>query len=279
MGDERNKRARRDEKVLDAHTHLTEDVFDPDREAVIHRAVGCGVDRFLSCGTSEADWERVASLAGAERRVLPAFGLHPWFVGGRSPQWKDRLVGFLGNAPSSVGEIGLDGIMDNPPEEAAQVFTEQLELAERFAVPASIHCVHAWGPLLQAIRPFAGKIPMLIHAFGGSVEMLRQLEQLGCHFSFGCAVLDLKRKRPGAAAMAVRLDRLLLESDAPTLPPPKESRPPWMQLDAYGKARNEPAIVPTVLETIAELRGMSREELAAATDENGRRFCGDRPHT
>jgi TatD DNase family protein len=117
---------------------------------------------------------------------------------------------------------------------------------------------------------------MLIHAFGGSVEILRQLEQLGCYFSFGCALLDPKRKRPRAAVKAVRLDRLLLESDAPTLPPPKEFRPPWMQLDAHGEARNEPAIVPTVLETIAELRGISGEELASATDENGRRFCGDR---
>ncbi len=268
--------ARRDERVLDAHTHLTEEVFDSDLEAVIHRAVGCGVDRFLSCGTSEADWDRVSSLARAECRVLPAFGLHPWFVAGRSPQWKDRLVGLLSSIPSSVGEIGLDGAMENTPEEAIEVFAEQLELAERFAVPASIHCVHAWGPLLEAIRPFAGEVPMLIHAFGGSVEILRQLEQLGCYFSFGCALLDPKRKRPRAAVKAVRLDRLLLESDAPTLPPPKEFRPPWMQLDAHGEARNEPAIVPTVLETIAELRGISGEELASATDENGRRFCGDR---
>ena len=112
----------------------------------------------------------------------------------------------------------------------------------------------------------------MIHGFAGSVEVLRQLQKAECFISFGCKMLDPKRKRERAAAKEVRLDRLLLETDSPYMPPGRDFQPAWMKVDDKGKARNEPAMIASILQTFAELRKTPPEVLAAAIEENGRQF-------
>jgi len=111
-------------------------------------------EKLVVNGTREADWERVAELARAyPGRVLPSFGLHPWYVNEASEHWRGRLPGFLDAMPSGVGEVGLDrwieGFDSSKQEEA---FRFQIRLAAERGVPLSIHCLKAWGRMLEILE-------------------------------------------------------------------------------------------------------------------------------
>lgn len=178
----------------DAHTHLG--AIDP------------AADRSLCCATRPADWPALAALATADPRITPAYGLHPWYAAEAEGNWLAELENYLKAGPCCAGEMGLD--LARPAPGQAEVFRAQLELARKYDRPAVIHCVRAWGKLLEilrAVRP--GRF--LLHAYGGSPELVKELAALGAYFSFGSELLT----RPGSRAAhdTVPPDRLLYESD------------------------------------------------------------------
>jgi TatD DNase family protein len=250
-------------RLFDAHCHLQDGRFAGRLPDLLDQAGQAGVERWACCGTSEADWPAVLRVARARPGVVPGFGIHPWHVGGRSAAWARTLERFLRLLPSGVGEIGLDRRIE-PRDEAIQeeVFLAQLELARRLRRPAVIHCLRAWGRLRELLDRF-GDLPagMMLHAFGGSREMIGPLAARGAYFSFCAAAFYPRGRAMRDALLAVPLERLLLETDAPDFPPEPE-----------GRAVNEPRNLALLLDRAAALRGLDRESLAATAWENACRL-------
>ncbi len=227
-------------------------------------------------GTAEIDWQAVLDLSRQYEEVVPCFGLHPWFVKERSDDWVSKLEGYLDAAPSAIGEIGLDRWIGDRDEAAQEeVFRAQLRLARERNLPVMIHCLRAWGRLLEILDevgpPPAG---MLIHSFGGAAEMIPPLARMGAMFSFAGNILQSARKRARRSLPAVPQELLLLETDAPALTPPEPFAPFTIQ-NAGGALLNEPANLPAIAGGVAELRGESPDDLVRTVWRNAGRLLGD----
>jgi TatD DNase family protein len=262
-------------RYVDCHVHLQNAVLSAQLEAVLTRAAKTGVTRFVCNGVQEEDWPQVHALAQRFPEVIPCFGLHPWYVGQRSAQWQERLESFLDQCPSAVGEIGVDQWIE-PRDELAQeeVFRTQLHIARQRQLPVMIHCVRAWGWLLDILRSEAPlPVGMLIHAYGGPCDLIKPLAEMGAYFSFGGNTLDDRNARRRIALPHIPAGRLLLETDAPDILPPPAFRP-FVILDKHGKAHNEPANLPTIARGIAALLNISEQTLAEQNWQNARRFLG-----
>ena len=258
--------------LVDSHLHLTDYEPGTDIGALLEQAAAAGVSHLVCNGTSEEDWSTVLELAQAHSQVIPCLGLHPWFVTRRSENWSAILEEYIHRVPCGIGEIGLDRLaepFDAPAQEEA--FRIQLALARKYKRPAMVHCVRAWGWLMDILRS-EPELPcgMLIHAYGGSADLIKPLADIGAYFSFSATVLDENYQRSRKALSAVPLDRLLIETDAPNMLPVQEHR--RYSISSNGKEYNHPANLPLILEGIAHLLGQSPETLKETLWQNSQRF-------
>jgi TatD DNase family protein len=290
-------------RLYDAHNHLQDSRLAPYREAVLAALRREGVATMVVNGSCEEDWPEVLALArlcqspvaadGSRRipfeakiaptavggytpLVIPSFGYHPWYVKERSPDWQAALVRHLDAVPSAIGEVGLDRwIKDHAPEQQEEVFAWQLRLAAERNLPVSIHCLQAWGRLLEMLR--AGPRPrcgFLLHSFGGPQEMVAPLAELGGYFSLPGYFAHERKARPRETFRQVPPDRLLIETDAPDQPLPAERIQYPLTDPATGKAINHPANLGAVYRFAAELLGEPLEPLTERVEENFRRLFG-----
>jgi TatD DNase family protein len=167
--------------LYDAHNHLQDSRFGGRQAELIAACRSQGVQRMVVNGSCEADWPEVLTLAGQFPEVLPSFGCHPWYVHERTPGWLKILNEFLDQVPSTVGEIGLDRWKpDLSYAGQEEVFIAQLRVASERNLPASIHCLQAWGRMLEILktepRPARG---FLLHSYGGPKEMVKCFADLG----------------------------------------------------------------------------------------------------
>lgn len=258
--------------LCDAHAHLQDAAFDRDRDAVLRRAAAAGVRRIVVNGTSPRDWDAVAALASRVPAVAPAYGVHPWFLDALPADGFDDLARRLSADPSaSVGEIGLDAAIE-PRDDALQrdVFLRQLRLSRDLRRPASIHCRRAWGALLDLLRA-DGPHPagLVLHSYGGGPDLVQPLAALNAFFSFSGTITHTRNRRSPAAARVVPPDRLLVETDAPDLPPETLPAP-----DGGGAPVNEPANLPLVVAALARARGTDPAATADLTWANSLRIFG-----
>jgi TatD DNase family protein len=263
-------------ELFDAHNHFQEERLDGWREGLMGVLPGMGVREMMVNGMSEGDWGKVAALAERVEWVRPSFGLHPWWVKGRSEAWREALEGWLRAFPEAgVGEAGLDRWIEEPDVEAqVECFKWQVALAVREGRALTVHCVRAFGLLDEVLReverPERG---FLIHSYGGPVEMVAGFARMGAYFSVS-PHFALERKRGQLEVFGrVPLDRLLIETDAPDLGPPTELNPNRLTLED-GREVNSPANLRFSYELVAGLRGMPVEDLAAVVGENYRRLFG-----
>ena len=257
--------------LFDAHCHLQDERLAPNLDGAVQRATQAGVRRFLCCGSSEHDWPLVATLARKYHGVIPAFGLHPWYVRDRSTEWLAHLTHALSDAPSVVGEIGLDhAIEPRNDEEQESVFAAQLHLARELNRPASIHCRRAWEQLLAVLKK-SGALPrgFMIHSYSGAPEFVKPLADLGAFFSFSGSITRSGNKRGHRAAREVPADRLLIETDAPDLPPVIHEGDHISEPSV-----NEPANLRYVVSALAGVRGCSIDQIAELTWNNACRLFG-----
>lgn len=262
-------------RFYDAHNH-----WQDERLAAFQADIGPVMDRehiaaAVVNGSSETDWPDVLALARRHPRLVPAFGCHPWYVKEQSVRWKDTLREHLDRVPSVVGEIGLDHRLrdyDGPAQEEA--FIWQLRLAAERNLPAGIHCLQAWGRLLDILkaepRPACG---FMLHAFGGPKELVAPLAGLGAYFSMPGSFAHERKTRQRETFRHVPPDRLLIETDAPDLPPPER----WIRVaapDAAGKPVHHPGNLGAVYQFAAEWLDEPLETLAARVENNFRRLFG-----
>lgn len=276
--------------LIDAHNHLQDDWLAPHLDAIAAECARLGIGTMVVNGTCEDDWPRVSELAQRFPFVRASYGVHPWDVARRSPQWREALRARLVAEPrAAVGEIGIDRwVLEEfekgttplslPPaafDEQVDVFTVQLALAIELDRPATIHCLRAWGALDEILR----RVPLprrgfLLHAYGGPVEMVRGFAELGAYFSFNGSFLAENKTRQRAAFRAVPADRLLVETDAPAMAPVS----PWLTHplpdSPEGKKVNHPANLAASQDGLAQLRGVNRDRLAAQVAENFARWFG-----
>lgn len=257
-------------KWIDCHNHLQ--LFGTDAEAVLAAMTAGGVERCVVNATREDDWAAVAGLADAfPDIVVPAFGIHPWHAHEAGGKWRRQLRELLERFPQAgVGECGLDRWV-SVPEVAVQtaVFKEQLRIARELRRTVTIHCVRAWGLLAQALADEAPPPAFLLHSFGGSLETARQLLPLGAWFSLSGTALHPRRAALLETFRHLPSQRILLESDAPDMPPP-----PAFVSHPLPDNRNHPANLPAIAAGLAAALGMSTAALADLTAANARECFG-----
>jgi TatD DNase family protein len=253
--------------LYDAHNHLQDERLKPHLPGLWPAVQS--VAKMVVNGTCESDWPRVLQLAREHPQIIPSFGIHPWYVKERTSDWKKTLVGCLDQTPSAVGEIGLDRwIKDHDLAQQEEVFIWQLRLAAERNIPVSIHCLQAWGRLLEILmsepKPACG---FLLHSFGGSAELVGPLTKLGAYFSISGYFAHEQKPRQRESFRRVPLDRLLIETDAPDQILPAE-RIRYPLKDASGKPVNHPGNLAAIYEFTSELLGVPLETLAARVEEN-----------
>jgi TatD DNase family protein len=254
-------------ELVDSHAHLTDTRFAADRTAVLERARQAGVVEMLTVGSGDGleGAERAVALAAETPGLWASVGVHPHEAAMATEEMLAQLDA-LARHPRVVawGEIGLDyHYPDPPPEVQKRALLRQLELARRARLPVIIHCRQAWEDCLEILeaewKP-AG-LGGVLHCFSGTREHAARGLEMGLYVSFAANLAY-----PSAAALRevarwVPLDRLLLETDSPYLPP-----------QGRRGQRNEPALVAEVAKVVANVRDLSVELVAAATAENFRRL-------
>ena len=256
---------------IDTHCHLDAPEFDADRDAVLARARAAGVSMQVLPSVACAHFSAVRHLAHQEGLAY-ALGLHPLYLNATSLQDIDALDATLAlhrDDPRlvAVGEIGLDGFVAgvNWPTQVA-CFEAQLRVAARHGLPVILHVRRSADALLAGLRriPVAGGIA---HAFNGSEQQARAFLDLGFKLGFGGAMTFERALQIRRLASTLPLEALVLETDAPDIPPH------WLYRTAAERAtgvrsRNEPAELPRIAQTLADLRGLSLTEVADATRAN-----------
>jgi TatD DNase family protein len=262
--------------LYDAHNHLQDSRLAQARESVITDLRRENVREMVVNGSSEEDWPAVLELAKTYPEVIPSFGYHPWYVKERSKEWERHLASVLDQVPSGVGEIGLDRwIKDSDFEDQERVFVSQLRVAAERDVPVSIHCLQAWGRLLELLRneprPACG---FVLHSFGGPQEMIAPLAKLGAYFSLPGYYAHPRKTRQQEAFRLVPRDRLLIETDAPdqSLPPSRVKYP--LDDPKTAKPLNHPANLSAIYAFACELLGESLGNMARQVEANFHKLFG-----
>lgn len=248
--------------LIDTHCHLDAAEFDADRDAVYAAAMAAGVGRIVVPGVTVNRNFRPKSTIAEYPACVEAYGIHPLYVDQSSLEDLPRLRGWLQQAPPvAVGEIGLDFYVAGlDTERQTHFFVEQLKLAREFDLPVLLHVRRAVDPVLKQLRRI-GVRGGIAHAFNGSRQQADEFIKLGFVLGFGGTMTFDGSTRIHELARTLPLESIVLETDAPDIPPA------WLN-----RGRNSPAELPRIADTLAELRGLSRNDVVAATAANARRI-------
>lgn len=249
--------------LFDTHAHYDDESFDADRDAVLTALPEQGVGLILNPGCDVESSRKAVRYAAAYPHVYAAVGIHPENCGGCTAGDLDAIRA-LAQLPKTVaiGEIGLDYYWaENPPRDfQQQVLRQQLALARELALPVIIHDREAHADTLAIVREFPG-VTGVFHCFSGSPEMARELLKMGWYLGFDGPVTYKNASRAPEVAAVTPLDRMLIETDSPYMTPVP-----------YRGRRNDSGYVHLVAEKLAEWKGVTPEEMARVTTENGKRL-------
>lgn len=250
--------------LIDTHVHLNAEQYDEDINEVIERAQAAGVDRMMVVGFDEKTIKRTMTLIDEYDFVYGVIGWHPVDAIDFTDDYY-AWIKELAQHPKivAIGEMGLDYHWDKSPKEIQkEVFKRQIALAKELKLPIVIHNREATQDVVDILKSEnAAEVGGVMHSFSSSPEMCDEVLKLNFIISLGGPVTFKNAKQPKEVAVHVPLDKLIVETDAPYLTP-----------HPYRGKRNEPAYVRLVAEQIAELRGITYEELAAATTANAERL-------
>lgn len=244
--------------LIDTHCHLDAAEFDGDRAAIAAAAASAGVTTIVVPAIERANFGTVASICREFAGCVPAYGIHPLFVARAREEDLAALDDTLRENPCvAVGEIGLDNFVPDRDEALQErYFLAQLEIARQHELPVLLHVRRAIDQVLKHLRrnPVPGGIA---HAFNGSRQQADEFIKLGFKLGFGGAMTFSGSKRIRELAATLPLDSIVLETDAPDIPPQ------WKD-----GAANTPADLLPIAETLAQLRGLPLAGIVAATSAN-----------
>lgn len=245
--------------MIDTHCHLCDKRFEADRSAVIGRAFAAGVSQLIEIGESPAGWADALRLCREYKDIYCAIGVHPNNAG----EFTDFSELLKNEKVVAVGECGLDYHWDAVPRKKQQeIFVTQLEIAQTFDKPVSIHCRSAESDLYDIIKT-SGLLRGVIHCFSSDNYYAKKFLDLGLYIGIDGPVTFPNAGRLRDAVKNIPPDRILLETDCPYLAPQQ-----------HRGRRNEPAFLTHIAEKIAEITGIPFARVAAVTDENARLLFG-----
>jgi TatD DNase family protein len=244
--------------LFDSHLHLDDEAFAADREAALERARAAGVRGFACVGTSLASSRRAIALAEAHSDVYASVAIHPHDAADATPEALRELA-TLARHPRvvAVGETGLDFYRNFAPRQVQEdAFRAHLALAAALRLPVIIHNREADAEVLHILAE-AVPVRVIMHCFSGSLEVARTCLDRGYYLGLGGPVTYRNARRAVEVARFVPPDRLVLETDAPYLPP-----------EPHRGRRNEPAYLPLIAWAVAHARGVAAGTVAELTTGN-----------
>ena len=254
-------------ELIDSHAHIDFPQFAEDRDAMLERARAAGITTLLAIGTGPGPEKLDSAIPFAEQHdwIYATIGIHPHEAKEVTPRHLEELSR-LAKHPKVIawGEIGLDYFYDHSPREMQQkVFRDQMELAAQAKLPIVIHCRDAWPDCMNLLGEHWKPTGLggILHCFSSTIEDARPAIDMGFLISFAGNSTYPKAQNLRDVAKALPLEKILIETDSPYLAP-----------QAYRGKRNEPAYVAEVARTLASVRNLSPDDVAAATAENFRRF-------
>jgi TatD DNase family protein len=247
--------------LVDSHAHLQWTSFDKDREKVINRAKEADVKYIVNIGYDLDGSKKAIELAETHEGLYATVGLHPHNASEFNEKVLDGLRRLSENSKVvAMGEIGLDCYRNLSPKAAQQkAFEAQLILAQELELPVVIHDRDAHADVFKTLSKFKGKLTGVMHCFSGSREMAEQCVKMDYYVSFAGPVTFPNAHKLHETAKTIDLDKILIETDCP-----------WLAPQEMRGRRNEPAFLPFTAEKIANLRGISLDELVEATTKNAK---------
>ncbi|CAB0151305.1 3'-5' ssDNA/RNA exonuclease TatD [Pseudidiomarina piscicola] len=254
---------------FDAGVNLTHSRLAADPDAVIAKAEAAGVERMVVIACNLEECEQAIELAEQHPMLIVTAGVHPHDAKNAPSDLTQRLREFAQHpAVHAIGECGLDFNRNySPPETQLAVFEQQLEIAAELQLPVYLHERDAFAEQYRLLQKFSKKLPLkLVHCFTSGCTELKEYLKLDCYIGITGWVCD--ERRGDALRQAVPMipsERLILETDAPFLiPRTLKPRPSF----------NEPCWLPEIAKVVAELRGSSMHDIAAAAWQNSHLLFG-----
>ena len=247
--------------IFDTHAHYVKNDFGEALHPLLSSMSEAGVEKIMAVGYDLDSSREEMQLAEQYPFVWAAVGVHPENCEGLPADWLGQLAGMLSSPRvKALGEIGLDRHYEGCDKVLqAEVFERQLQLAKTLDVPVIIHSRDACEDTMELLRKY--KPAGVMHCFSYSPEIAEEVVRLGMYVGFTGVLTFKNSKKAWAACEAVPIDRLLLETDCPYMAP-----------EPYRGRRNDPSLVPFVAAKIAQLRGLTPEDIGKATSENARRL-------
>ncbi len=249
---------------FDSHAHLDDEAFDQDRDLVIMHIRSAGVEFLLNPGCTLNSSHKAAELSNKYDFIYFAAGIHPEELQDYTEENLSELFSLSRERKCvAIGEIGLDYYWDSSQKDKQlELFQKQLSFAFDSNMPVIIHDREAHGDCLDMVKRFHG-LKGVFHCFSGSAEMAQELLKLGWHIGFDGPITYKNAKKVLSVLEICPLDRILLETDSPYLPP----------VPMRGK-RNDPTNLRYICEKVSELKGLGMEELSEITKVNACRLFG-----
>ncbi len=251
--------------LFDTHAHYTDEAFDADRDAVIRAVHDSGVGLVMNSSSDEKSSREAVALAEKYDFIYASVGWHPEDAAGFSERSLDLIREWVRHPKvRAIGEIGLDYHYEDaaPRELQKEVLERQLQLALELKMPVVIHDREAHGDCMALVRSYP-ELTGAFHCFSGSAEMAKELLDRGWYLGF-TGVITFKNARKALEVLEMcPLDRILIETDCPYMAPVP-----------HRGERNDSRLLPFMAAKVAELKGLTPDEAAHVTTENGKRFFG-----
>ena len=248
--------------LFDTHAHLNDPAFDPDREELMNGLAAKGVGMVMNAGCSLESSRDIVNMTAKYPWLYGSVGSHPDSADEVNEEVIEEYRKLCQNEKiKAIGEIGLDYYYEDIPRDIQQkAFRMQMALAKEVDMPVIIHEREAHDDGMRIVREFPG-VTGVFHCYSGSAEMARQLVKMGWYIGF-TGVLTFKNARKAVeTAASIPLDRIVIETDCPFMAP-----------EPFRGKRNDPGYLYRMVERLAEIRGITPEEAAAATTENAKRL-------
>ena len=249
--------------LFDTHAHMDDRVFDADREELLKSLPEQGIQLLMNPGCSLASSYNTSKLSQEYDYIYAAVGSHPDVADEVNEEVLEayRKLCKLNPKIKAIGEIGLDYHYEDIPREIQlRAFRMQMELARDLKLPVIVHERDAHEDGMAVVREFPD-VTGVFHCYSGSAEMAKELIKRGWYIGF-TGVLTFKNARKAVeVAASIPLDRIVLETDCP-----------YMSPEPFRGKRNDPGKLYRMAEKLAEIRGMTLEEIHRITVENGKRL-------
>lgn len=249
--------------IFDTHAHYDDTQFDSDREELLASMPELGVATIVNVSSTLESCEKCVALAEKYPYVYAAVGIHPDEVGALNEETFAGMEALLGHDKVvAVGEIGLDYYWDHESHEVQEKwFVRQLELARRHNLPIIIHSREAAADTMEIMKVHGQGLEGVIHCYSYSKEQAEEYVKMGFYIGIGGVVTFKNAKKLKEVAEVIPLERIVLETDCPYLAP-----------EPFRGKRNQSSYIQYVAEKIAELKGLTAEEVLAVTEANAKRM-------